>query len=435
MSLALPAPLTTWGKVYCRLMKNSQEIWRQMDHNPRSIAKRKKIGLFLASQPHHGGTFQYNLTMLEAVAALPKETYDVVIAYPHQEFLPYLQDHKITSLYTPRGLWERAVNTLMRQSRLPVSWQRAISPYALGIARRLIDQHCDLWIFASQESLAYEIPVPAIMVIHDLMHRYAGRFPEVSASGQFARRERHYKNVCRWARGILAESERGKEQVVECYGPDPAMIYVLPSVPARYLYDIPNQEEPESASGLPPKYFFYPSQFWEHKNHKRLIQAMALLKNSHPDIQLILVGSQKNAYLSARALVDKLGLAENVHFLGYRPEAEMAGLYRRARALVMPTFFGPTNIPPREAIALGCPVAVSDVDGMREQMGEAALYFNPESVAEMAQVMERLWEDDALCQELARRGLIQSAQWTQSHFNARLRRIIDSMWDQQKKPA
>lgn len=63
---------------------------------------------------------------------------------------------------------------------------------------------------------------------------------------------------------------------------------------------------------------------------------------------------------------------------------------------------------------------------MREQMGEAVLYFNPESVAEMAQVMERLWEDDALCQELARRGFIRTAQWTQSHFNIRLRRFIDS---------
>ena len=99
--------------------------------------------------------------------------------------------------------------------------------------------------------------------------------------------------------------------------------------------------------------------------------------------------------------MDQLGLAENVHFLGYVPEAHMPGLYRRARALVMPTFFGPTNIPPWEAIALGCPVAVSDIDGMRDQMGDAALFFDPTSVPEMAQVMERLWRDDALCRELA----------------------------------
>ena len=322
---------------------------------------------------------------------------------------------------------DRVISKLMRLSKLPMTWQRSLTPYVLRVAREVIQQRCDLWIFASQESLAYEIPVPALMVIHDLMHRFQRRFPEVSAKGEYARRERHYQNVCRWARGILVESELGKRQVVECYGPNPESIYVLPTVPPQYIYDSQDQGGPLSSHGLPQKYFFYPAQFWEHKNHKRLIQALALLKNTHPDIHLVFVGSPKNAYVSVRALVDNLGLAENVHFLGYIPESEMAELYRRARALVMPTFFGPTNIPPREAIALGCPVAVSDIDGMREQMGEAALYFNPASVPEIAQVMETLWRDDALCRDLARRGLVRAAQWTQSHFNERLQDIIDAI--------
>lgn len=400
-----------------------------MDSYPRSSVgpRKKKVGLFLASQPDHGGTFQHNLAMLEAVAALRPETYETVIVYQHQDFLPYLKDRETASLYMPLAFFDRAASTLMRLSKLPITWQRALTPFLLGVARGLMQLQCDLWIFASQESLAYEIPVPALMVIHDLMHRYQGGFPEVSAKGEYERRERHYQTVCRWARGIMVESALGKQQVVDCYGPNPEIIFVLPTVTRQYIIDDQDQAATALPYVLPEKYFFYPAQFWEHKNHKRLIQAAALLKNTHPDIQLVFVGSQKNAYVSVRALVDQLGLAENVHFLGYVPEAHMPGLYRRARALVMPTFFGPTNIPPREAIALGCPVAVSNIDGMRDQMGDAALFFDPTSVPEMAQVMERLWRDDALCRDLAQRGLVRAAQWTQFHFNARLQEIIDAL--------
>jgi glycosyltransferase involved in cell wall biosynthesis len=389
--------------------------------------RKKKVGLFLASQPHHGGTFQHNLAMLEAVSALRPETYETVIVYQHRDFQPYLKDRETASFYMAPVFFDRAASKLMRLSRLPVTWQRAVTPHVLSVAKGLMKQQCDLWIFASQESLAYEIPVPALMVIHDLMHRYQGSFPEVSAKGEYGRRERHYQTVCRWARGIMVESALGKQQVVDCYGANPELIFVLPTVNRNYFFDEQDQAATALPYVLPEKYFFYPAQFWEHKNHKRLIQAAALLKDTYPDIQLVFVGSRKNAYVSVRGLVDQLGLAGNVHFLGYVPEAHMPGLYRRARALVMPTFFGPTNIPPREAIALGCPVAVSNIDGMQEQMGDAALFFDPTSVPEMAQVMERLWRDDGLCQDLAQRGLVRAAQWTQFHFNARLQEIIDAL--------
>ena len=390
------------------------------------IPKKKKIGLFLASHPHGGGTFQYNLSILDAVACLPKDIYNTVIVYKHKDFYPFLKDHDVVSLYI-RDLLGRAANRLIRLSKMPVEWHRAISPYVLSVARTIIKQKCDLWIFPSQESLAYEIPVPTLMVIFDLMHRYERRFPEVSANGEYERREAHYKNICRWAKGVLVDSELGKQQVVDSYGLNPEIIYALPTVPPEYLYSGQNQTDPGSRYGLPEKYFFYPAQFWEHKNHKSLIRAAAVLKPKYPDIHLVLAGSRKDAYTSAVELVQDLDLEENVHFLGYVPDAEMAELYRRARALLMPTFFGPTNIPPLEANALGCPAAVSDIYGMREQMGDAALYFNPGSVTEITQVMERLWRDDALCRDLAERGLVRVSQWTQAHFNERLRGIIDAV--------
>jgi len=102
----------------------------------------------------------------------------------------------------------------------------------------------------------------------------------------------------------------------------------------------------------------------------------------------------------------------------------MPEFYRRARALIMPTFFGPTNIPPLEAMALGCPAAVSRIYGMPEQLGHGALFFDPHALVEVVQIMRKLWNDDDLCNALSRQGLQRSAEWTQAHFNRRLEQIL-----------
>ena len=77
-----------------------------------------------------------------------------------------------------------------------------------------------------------------------------------------------------------------------------------------------------------------------------------------------------------------------------------------------------------EENALGCPVAVSNVYAMPEQLGDAALYFDPSSVTEIAEAIEILWTDEALCVELRERGFIQASKWNQSHFNKRLYNIV-----------
>ena len=182
-----------------------------------------------------------------------------------------------------------------------------------------------------------------------------------------------------------------------------------------------------SSNTLPDKYIFYPAQFWKHKNHERLITAAKHLSREAPDIHLVFVGSKKNNYETCVRLVEQLNFGESVTFLGYVPDDHMPELYRRARALVMPTFFGPTNIPPLEAFALGCPVAISDVYGIRQQVGDAALLFDPTNTAEIEDVLSRLWRDDGLCEKLVEAGFERTQGWGQQNFNARFQEIISSL--------
>lgn len=313
--------------------------------------------------------------------------------------------------------------------KLPMAGWRNISYYCHSFARILIRQHCDLWIFPSQDIWSYRINIPSLVSIHDLMHRYEKRFPEVSVDGEYEERENCYKQICKWSKAILVDSKVGKEQVVESYGADCNKIYELPFVAPQYIYDSKSSDKFDKRYKLPEKFLFYPAQFWEHKNHKRLVLAVNSLVSKHPDINMVFVGSKKNGYESVFDMVCKLGLDKKIFFFGYVPNEDMPEFYRRARGMIMPTFFGPTNIPPLEANALGCPVAVSRIYAMPDQLQDAAIYFDPLSVEQMVDAIERIWTDDLLCADLKKHGLMRSGQWNQQGFNKKLYEITKDILD------
>ena len=140
-----------------------------------------------------------------------------------------------------------------------------------------------------------------------------------------------------------------------------------------------------------------------------------------------MAGSKKNHYDAVVSRIAELGAENHVSLVGYVSDRAKLELYRRARALVMPTFYGPTNIPPLEAFELGCPVAASGIYGMPEQLGDAALLFDPESVSEIRDAVERLWADDEVCATLVARGHVRAAKWGPVQFSAKLWAIVDSI--------
>ena len=93
----------------------------------------------------------------------------------------------------------------------------------------------------------------------------------------------------------------------------------------------------------------------------------------------------------------------------------------------MPTYFGPTNIPPLEAMACRCPVAVSRIYGMEEQLGDAALYFNPGSIDDISENMINLWINPDLCAELIKKGTKKTQSWGIKTFSMRLEEIINDL--------
>lgn len=371
-----------------------------------------------------GGMFQYGKTLLTALATLPRHIYETTTICVSDEWVRQARELGLPARQIPPYGSFTLVARLWRLLRLPVKMWRAACLYGHPLTSLMRQEKCRLWVYPGQDMWSYLIPVPSLATIHDLMHRYERHFPEVSATGRYYLREWDCTNMCRWTKGILVDSETGRQQVAESYGLDPEKIHVLPYIATPYVCQDSDLQAVDARYGLPPKFIFYPAQFWEHKNHQGLVLALSQLKESLPDLQLVFTGLKERHYPVIWKRVQDLGLADRIHFLDYVPVCDMPALYRRARALVMPTFFGPTNIPPLEAFAAGCPVAVSNVYGMPAQVGDAALLFDPRSIDEIARCIRRLWTDDQLCLELIRKGRQHTATWNRDTFHQTFQDIL-----------
>ena len=104
----------------------------------------------------------------------------------------------------------------------------------------------DLMLYPISSVLSFETGLPYVMAIHDLQHRLQPEFPEVSANGEWERREYCFRNGARYATLLLADSEVGKEDILNFYGPygvTPDRVKISPFISACYLaLDVPESE-------------------------------------------------------------------------------------------------------------------------------------------------------------------------------------------------
>ena len=396
-----------------------------------------RIGL-LSGSPAKGGVYQYGLSMIAALepGAAAAEGDELVLLTGPSSALD------LDALV--HAGWQTAAPVppdLPAESRARRAVRR-LRPNAVRRRPELQAWHAqlgiELMLYPAPTPYSFEAGTPYVIAVHDLQHRLQPEFPEVSADGQAEGREYLFRNAIARATLVLADSEVGREDVLELYGGSgatPDRVKVLPFVPPPYLLGAGVADEPAVAAvrrrySLPERYFFYPAQFWPHKNHARLVRALALLRDRGWDAAVVFSGGPGGSEIRERThdelvrLVAELRLEDRVHELGFVPEEEVGPLYGGAVALVMPTFFGPTNIPVLEAWALGCPVLTSDLRGIREQVGDAGLLVDPRSVEELARGMERLWSEEALQRELAERGRARLAEHTPEHFRRRLAEIL-----------
>lgn len=270
--------------------------------------------------------------------------------------------------------------------------------------------------------------IPYLITVWDLAHRVHPFFPEVSAKEIWNYREKYYGKSLVKASYVIVGTEAGKEEVERFYNVYSDRIKVLP-LPAPKFDFASQNNDPKTVLlryGLKPGFLFYPAQLWPHKNHAGLLKALAWLKENHGlSFDLVLVGSDRGNLKHIQALAEKLNLAGQVHYLGFVPAEDLVALYQGAFALTYATYFGPDNIPPLEAFALGCPVIASRVSGAEEQYGGAAMLFDPNRPEQLADKIKMLHDNAELRDELIRKGRARAVTFSGHDYIKGIFKILD----------
>jgi len=290
--------------------------------------------------------------------------------------------------------------SIQAQSRLKKGWNllRRVpkdqgTPVANRLAREVKDRGIQVLWFNHIEPI--HIDVPYILNIFDLQHRLQPCFPEVSAGGEWSHREAAWADAVRRAAIVTVGSEEAKQQLCHFYGVPLENVWVLPFPTPQKALDIalgrtdrPAKTDVRSKYEIKHDFLFYPAQFWPHKNHANLLHALKLLRQRGRDVSLVLTGSDHGNRSHVEKMAQDLKVADLVHFCGFVPYEDILSFYHDARALVYVSFFGPENLPPLEAMALECPVILSNIPGVETLHGDGPVLVEPRNPASIADGVE-----------------------------------------------
>lgn len=376
----------------------------------------KKVAIMLTSVPESGGEHQYLLLLTEALKKYDGKYFSVIALCYNRYWVTWCKENRVayrrleTRYYTIQEMYLSAWLS-------PVL--KIYSSYFTELGKILTGNQVKILICGQQSIYVPQYLCKSIRLVHDIMHRYEPGFKEIEKDA--AVREAIFKAGARVEDVVLVDSALGKRQFIESYykkGHNPR-IEILPFTASDNI-----KNAVEKYIDIPIKYIFYPAQFWEHKNHVNLLKAVEIVKRNTPDIHLVLTGSERNSLGMIKKAIEKYGLEKNVSIKGFVSDGQMKFLYQHAVALVMPTYFGPTNIPPLEAMTLGCPVIVSNKYAMGEQVGEAGLLFDPDSPEDMADSILKVWLDEDKRQAMMKAGFQRSKMWTAENFKKKFITII-----------
>jgi glycosyltransferase involved in cell wall biosynthesis len=397
-----------------------------------------RIALFLESSPdEQGGGFQQGLSTIESLTCKNSMTHEFLVFTPFEHTCQLLLKEGIKAIPFKQGglrLIDRWSATVVGNAVLRRLQRLGFRRLGRHLDALLDDYSIDLVVFNEITDSVLRIgDHPFITTIWDLSHRDCPEFPEAHVDHAFQRRERQLTDSLTRSLAVITNSPSGTRQIASVYQVDPARIAELPFVPPLTVRRHAAGRKLATAEGirrkydLPETYVFYPAYFTPFKNHLYILEGLIDLERRYGIIlNAVFCGGGAPAHrATVERQVQALGLTERVRFLGLVPHEDIPALYEGALALVMPTYSGPTNLPPLEAVTLGCPVIYSDLPEFREQMGDAALYCDLADVSSLANHLAMLCQNTSVLTDLKRKGQKLAAEIAKIDYGERLAPIFD----------
>ena len=260
-------------------------------------------------------------------------------------------------------------------------------------------------------SPSYFLPLvkvcPAVVVVHDITFKV---HPEwFAADRRFLFDSLFWREVKR-AERILTVSEYSKGDIARVLGVEPSRITVVHGAADDFFRPVRDESrlaEVRDRYGLAPGFVFTAGAIHTRRNLERLIEAVAAASRGlGKDLQLFILGTPApfTPPVDIWGTARRCGMENRLTHMEYVSEEDLLLLYNACGLFAYPSLYEGFGLPVIEAMACGTPVACSNVTSLPEVGGEAALYFDPLSVEEMAECITRIAGDDMLREELGRAG-------------------------------
>ncbi|MHA2028475.1 MAG: glycosyltransferase family 4 protein [Candidatus Kariarchaeaceae archaeon] len=270
----------------------------------------------------------------------------------------------------------------------------------------------DLLHFTTQ-NLSYLAPRNSIITCLDLIYKV---YPEKSFRPIIA--AFLYKGLKR-NRILVAISESTKQDLINEYSIPPEKIRVIHlAADLNHFVHFQNCSQYYSIFGLNPEYrhILVLGSGTRRKNTEGVLYALAILKRRDQltKTKLLIAGQylHKSDKHRIQSLISKLGLSENVDFLGRISNDHLPLLYNVVDIFVFPSFYEGFGLPVIEAMACGTPVITSNISSLPEITGDAGILINPYAPREIADAIQSILDDRPFALELSRKGLMQSSKFS-----------------------
>lgn len=260
-------------------------------------------------------------------------------------------------------------------------------------------------LFASLSHFGPDFRIPLLGWIHDFQHKH---HPELFPAYENEQRDQLFERMgANCTRVVLSSEDARKdfERFVPSHA-DKARVLRFVAQPPAGVYD----RDPGWICGeyhLPERFVYLPNQFWVHKNHGLVIEALASLAATRPDVTVVCTGNPADTrdplhFGELLARVSRLGVRDSFVVLGWVPHAHTFHLVRQAIAVLQPSLFEGWSTTVEETKSIGKAIVLSDIPIHREQAPAGALYFDPADADALAERLVEAYDtrtpgpDDAL---------------------------------------
>jgi alpha-1,3-rhamnosyl/mannosyltransferase len=229
-----------------------------------------------------------------------------------------------------------------------------------------------------------------------------------------------YKRLYAWsgrhATLVIVGSEDSKRDIARCCGIPLSRIRVAYMAPAEFFKPVRDESQINAVRqqrvGTSAPFFLTVGKMSGRRNFPCLLEAFAEFKRRTGQPHKLLMVGLNIHNIDIAGIIEKLGIKDDVLTPGFVSDEELNLIYNAAEAFISPSVYETICLPVMEAQAAGLPVICIDTPGMRETMGDAALFISKLEIEELAEAMSRMAEDAALRRELTETGLIYSKRFS-----------------------